>query len=141
MTTKSIKVIIPSELHQRLAAIADARILGTTVDEVIVHFTREALHRDWVIQPPLLVPLSKDARPATLPSEQSPEPSPTPTPKATERTGKRLLRMPEVCRQTGLGKSSIYSMIQSGLFPAPKRLGARAVAWLQSEVDAWIQSR
>lgn len=141
MTTHSINVRIPVELHRRLTAIANTGILGATVEEVIVHFTREALHRDWVIQPPLLVPSSKDARLATLPSEQSPAPSPSPTPKATERTGKRLLRMPEVCRQTGLGKSSIYRMIQSGLFPAPKRLGARTVAWLQSEVDAWIQSR
>lgn len=139
MTTKSIKVIIPSELHQRLAAIADARILGTTVDEVIVHFTREALHRDWINRPTLVGPSLNEQRQPTPPRDQPPTASSIPEVPAPN--GLRLLRIPEVCRQTGLGKSSIYSMIQSGHFPAPKRLGARAAAWLQSDVESWIRSR
>lgn len=127
------------ELERRLVALAKAGILGASVDEVIVHFTREALHRDWLIQFHVVGRSPKEAQTLTLPSAQPP--TSAPTPKVVEQTSMRLLRIPEVCRQTGLGKSSIYAMIQSGMFPAPKRLGARAVAWLQSEVDAWIQSR
>ena len=139
MTTQTIKIRIPLELERRLVAIANAGILGATVDEVIAHFTREALHRDWLIQPPVLVPATQGLRPPTLPTDLPPAGSPTP--KETEQNRNRLLRIPEVCRQTGLGKSYIYSMIQSGHFPGPKRLGVRAVAWLQSEVDAWIRCR
>lgn len=139
MTTQSIQIRIPQELMRRLVAIANAGILGATVNEVIVHFTREALHRDWLIQPPVPGPSAQEQRPPTLPSDQPPTASSTP--RVPEQNGSRLLRIPEVCRQTGLGKSSIYAMIQSGLFPAPKRLGYRAVAWLQSDVKAWIDSR
>jgi prophage regulatory protein len=32
-------------------------------------------------------------------------------------------------------------MIASGEFPRPYSLGARAVAWLESEIDDWIDSR
>lgn len=139
MTTHIVKIRIPLELQRSLTAIADAGILGATVDEVIVHFTREALHRDWVIQPPVLAPSSQERRPPTLPSDLPPAGSSTP--KVTDQNGNRLLRMQEVRGKTGLGRTSIYAMIKDGLFPAPKRLGARAVAWLQSDVDAWIQSR
>jgi len=55
----------------------------------------------------------------------------------------RLIRMPEVERMTGLRKSSIYTYIASPAhaFPRPVRLGLRAVAWRESEVIAWIESR
>ncbi|PRH81230.1 hypothetical protein C6N40_13735 [Arenimonas caeni] len=52
-----------------------------------------------------------------------------------------LLRPPDVCRQVGLGRSSIFQLLDLGRFPAPNKLGARAVAWLQSDVDAWIESK
>jgi prophage regulatory protein len=139
VTNQNIKVRIPLELERRLVAIATAGILGATVDEVIVHFTREALHRDWLIQPPVPGPSAQGRRPPALPSDQPPTASSTP--RVPEQNSRRLLRIPDVCRQTGLGKSSIYAMIQSGLFPAPKRLGYKAVAWLQSDVNAWIDSR
>lgn len=50
----------------------------------------------------------------------------------------KLLRLPAVCEQTGLGKSSIYAMPD---FPKPLVLSRRAVAWKQSEISAWIESR
>jgi len=52
-----------------------------------------------------------------------------------------LLRLPEVIKQTGLSRSSIYSFIAQDLFPKPVKLGMRAVAWRQSDVDEWISSR
>ena len=52
-----------------------------------------------------------------------------------------LLRLPEVIKQTGLSRSSIYSFIAQDLFLKPVKLGMRAVAWRQSDVDEWISSR
>ena len=53
----------------------------------------------------------------------------------------RLLRLPEVRRLTGLGRSTIYERISAGLFPAPIRLGGNLVAWNSREVDAWIETQ
>lgn len=50
----------------------------------------------------------------------------------------RYIRMKEVCRKTGLAKSSIYDRINAKTFPSPVRLGDRAVAFVESEVDAWM---
>lgn len=52
-----------------------------------------------------------------------------------------LLRLPQVQARTGLGRSTIYLKISQGQFPAPVKLGARAVAWPESEVTRWIRSR
>lgn len=58
-------------------------------------------------------------------------------------TGKRLLKRPEVREKTSLSDSELYRQIAAGAFPRPIRLtpNGRAVAWLESEVDAWIESR
>jgi prophage regulatory protein len=53
----------------------------------------------------------------------------------------RLLRLPEVKRQVGLGRSSIYAKAKAGEFPAPVNLGGRAVAWLDHEIQSWIDAR
>ncbi|XVJ70355.1 MAG: AlpA family phage regulatory protein [Rhizobacter sp.] len=52
-----------------------------------------------------------------------------------------LLRLSEVMRRTGLGKSSIYAGAKSGTFPSPVQIGGRAVAWHEHEIDAWIDAR
>lgn len=53
----------------------------------------------------------------------------------------RILRRPEVQTRTGLSRSTIYAMLAEGAFPAPVRLGARAVGWPESEIAAWLESR
>ncbi|MCZ0936605.1 MAG: AlpA family transcriptional regulator [Gemmatimonadetes bacterium] len=53
----------------------------------------------------------------------------------------RFLRLPEVLDRTGLSRSTIYVRLDQGRFPRPVSLGARAVGWLESEVDEWIQER
>jgi len=54
----------------------------------------------------------------------------------------KLLRLRAVEEMTGLSRSSLYRLIQLDQFPAPIQLtGARAVAWVAEEVEAWIQSR
>ncbi|HCD6957792.1 TPA: AlpA family transcriptional regulator [Klebsiella variicola] len=51
-----------------------------------------------------------------------------------------LIRLPEVLKRTGFGKAWIYRLIKDGKFPAPVKIGTRAVAFVESEIDAWIQS-
>lgn len=43
--------------------------------------------------------------------------------------------------KTCLSRSTIYAYIAAGAFPAQRRLGRRRVAWLSSELKAWIISR
>ena len=60
------------------------------------------------------------------------------TSRITETTPERLLRLPEVISQTGLNRNSIYQIED---FPKPIKIGARATAWVQSEVQDWIKMR
>jgi len=53
----------------------------------------------------------------------------------------RFMRLTEVIRDTGLGRSSIYKRIAEGEFPKPVPLGGRAVGWVSDEVEAWILER
>ncbi|PUE44460.1 hypothetical protein B9Z47_18180 [Limnohabitans sp. 2KL-1] len=55
----------------------------------------------------------------------------------------KLLRLHGVEERTALKKSAIYAAManKDDPFPAPVRIGARAVAWHESEVTAWIESR
>jgi len=54
---------------------------------------------------------------------------------------RRLIRLPEVLRKTGYARSSLYRMIKNDEFPAPIKIGERASAWVESEIDAWIERR
>lgn len=46
-----------------------------------------------------------------------------------------------VVARTGLSRSTLYAYVSIGMFPKQRRLGVRRVAWLASEVRAWIASR
>ena len=50
----------------------------------------------------------------------------------------QLLRLPQIMNRIGLRPTRIYELMGDGSFPKPIRLGKRAVALLESEVDAWI---
>lgn len=55
---------------------------------------------------------------------------------------KRLIRKPEVLDVTAIGSNSnLYYLINKQNFPAPVRLADRMVAWRESEVLDWIDSR
>lgn len=58
-----------------------------------------------------------------------------------EPTIETLLRLPAVMAATGLRKSSLYDLQRTGRFPQARRLSPRCVAWLSTEVQAWIGSR
>ena len=53
----------------------------------------------------------------------------------------KFLRRPEVIERTGLSRSTIYSYMTLGKFPRPVRIGARAVAWREEDIDNWMASR
>ena len=53
----------------------------------------------------------------------------------------RFLDIKMVCLETSRCRSGIYQMVKDQQFPRPRKLGARRVGWLASEVEGWIQSR
>jgi prophage regulatory protein len=53
----------------------------------------------------------------------------------------KILRLRTVLGRTGLTRSMAYALLKGGHFPRPINLGARAVGWLESEIDAWIAAR
>ena len=64
---------------------------------------------------------------------------------------KRFIRLPEVMSRTGYGRTSIYRKMEDGSFPRCVKLGGtledpnafdcRGVAWIEDEVDHWMESR
>lgn len=53
----------------------------------------------------------------------------------------RFLRLKEVIALTGLGRSSIYKFMDENTFPKTVSLGGRAVAWVESEIEEWMEKR
>jgi prophage regulatory protein len=53
----------------------------------------------------------------------------------------RLIRRVEVQQVTGLSRTSLYRLIAAQDFPTQVHLSTNSVAWLRSEVDAWIADR
>jgi prophage regulatory protein len=53
----------------------------------------------------------------------------------------RVLRLPEVCAATGLGRSFIYQLQAQHQFPNRIKIGVRAVGWLEGEVQQWLTER
>ena len=66
---------------------------------------------------------------------------------------KRFIRLPEVLTRTGsgYGRTTIYRKMEDGSFPRSVKLGgppidpnvfdSRAVAWIEYEIEQWIESR
>lgn len=52
-----------------------------------------------------------------------------------------IIRFPEVVKRTGYSRSGIALKVSRGTFPAPIPLGDRAIGWLESEIDNWIEER
>ena len=58
----------------------------------------------------------------------------------SRRTNK-INRLPVVKDKTGLSRSSIYLRMSNGEFPQSISLGGRAVGWLESDIDQWLDER
>lgn len=50
----------------------------------------------------------------------------------------RLIKLDEIKRRVGLGKSMIYRLIQEDKFPAPYKVSPSASRWSDREIVAWI---
>ena len=71
--------------------------------------------------------------------------------KATEKPKRSFIRMNEVISRTGYGRTSIYRKMEEGAFPKSLKLGgppkdpsifdSRAIAWIEDEIDQWIEAR
>ena len=52
-----------------------------------------------------------------------------------------ILRLPAVKTRTGLSRSTIYLRISEDSFPRPISLGGRAVGWIESEINEWLEQQ
>ena len=52
-----------------------------------------------------------------------------------------ILRLPIVKARTGLSRSTIYLRISEGRFPKPVSLGGRAVGWVETEINDWLNQQ
>jgi len=50
----------------------------------------------------------------------------------------RLLRLPEVRALVGLSTTTIYTRMNRGEFPKPISLGGRLVAWVEADIQNWV---
>ena len=69
----------------------------------------------------------------------------------TPKQKHRFIRLNEVLSRTGFGRTSIYRKMEDGSFPKSLKLGgspkdpsifdSSAVAWIEDEVDQWVEDR
>jgi len=53
----------------------------------------------------------------------------------------KILRLPDVIERVGFSRSSIYAFVDNGTFPKPVKIGIRAVGWLDSDVEDWLNHK
>lgn len=53
----------------------------------------------------------------------------------------KLIRISEVIDRTGFCRAWIYRLIKNNSFPAPVKTGERSIAFIESEIDAWIDEK
>ena len=54
-------------------------------------------------------------------------------------TPTKLIKLPEVIDRTAKSRSKIWADIKAGKFPKPIKIGPRAIAFIESEIEAQIQ--
>jgi len=52
-----------------------------------------------------------------------------------------ILRKPRVLALIGMRNTWLHEAVKRGDFPAPVKLGTRAVGWRRADVEAWLASR
>jgi len=52
-----------------------------------------------------------------------------------------ILRKPAVLALVGMKNTWLHEAVKRGDFPAPVKLGARAIGWRRADVEAWLDSR
>lgn len=57
------------------------------------------------------------------------------------RAALRMLRLPQVCKVTGLSRAMIYRLQAAQRFPQSVPITTHAVGWIESEVQEWLATR
>lgn len=52
-----------------------------------------------------------------------------------------VLKKPVVLKIVGVTRTTLQTMIENKEFPAPIRLSARAIGWIDTEVQGWLDSK
>ena len=52
----------------------------------------------------------------------------------------RIVRLKDVLKLTGLGRTTLWRLEKEGRFPPRVRLSLRAVGWLRHDVVAWLDA-
>lgn len=52
-----------------------------------------------------------------------------------------VMRLPAVLATVGMSRGWVLANIKAGNFPAPIKLGAKAIGWRSSTICEWISSR
>ena len=60
---------------------------------------------------------------------------------AVMTTDKILVNCKQVQQLAGIGRSSIYKLMNDNQFPRPVKISSYGVRWYRAEVLAWIESR
>ena len=53
----------------------------------------------------------------------------------------QLIKLHAVMAKTTISRSHIYALIEKGEFPKQVPLADRSVAWVESEIEDWIDAR
>jgi len=53
----------------------------------------------------------------------------------------RLISQSETCRRTSLSRATIYLRVKAGTFPRPCKLSEGRIAFVEHEIDKWIEDR
>ena len=53
----------------------------------------------------------------------------------------RLVRLSEVLTMLGVGRSTIYRLLEAEQFQTPVKVGTKAVRWRMSDLQNWISTR
>lgn len=53
----------------------------------------------------------------------------------------QFLRLPDVVSMIGWSRVTIHRAVREGRFPKPVKLGARSIAWPESEIAEWQEAR
>jgi prophage regulatory protein len=52
-----------------------------------------------------------------------------------------ILKRPSVLKRVGVSKATLATMISNGEFPKPIKLNSRAVGWIDTEIDGWLDAK
>jgi prophage regulatory protein len=67
--------------------------------------------------------------------------APTPKRHVTGNINMKFLRIGQVKQLTGLSRMTIYRLELAGEFPKRRQLSKNSVAWLDTDIDRWAESR